>query len=65
MRKVIVGARVSMDGVMQAPSGPDEDPTTRFKLGGWWWPYSDEESGEEFDHLGLQALVFVGQHLRG
>jgi hypothetical protein len=27
MRKIIVGAEVSMDGVMQAPSGPNEDPT--------------------------------------
>src|SRR5919201_1917193 len=34
MRKVIVGARVSMDGVMQAPSGPDEEDQG-FKLGGW------------------------------
>jgi dihydrofolate reductase len=34
MRKVIVGARVSMDGVMQAPSGPDEEDGG-FKLGGW------------------------------
>jgi dihydrofolate reductase len=34
MRKVIVGARVSMDGVMQAPSGPDEEDRG-FKVGGW------------------------------
>jgi dihydrofolate reductase len=34
MRKVIVGARISMDGVMQAPSGPDEDDAS-FTLGGW------------------------------
>jgi dihydrofolate reductase len=35
MRKVIVGAMVSMDGVMQAPGGPEEDPTGGFKFGGW------------------------------
>ena len=35
MRKIIVGAQVSMDGVMQAPSGPTEDPTKGFKFGGW------------------------------
>ena len=50
MRKVIVGARVSMDGVMQAPSGPDADPTT-FKFGGWAWPYGNEELFEELDRL--------------
>ena len=35
MRKIIVGALVSMDGVMQAPGGPTEDPTKGFKFGGW------------------------------
>ena len=34
MRKIIVGAMVSMDGVMQAPGGPTEDPTKGFKFGG-------------------------------
>ena len=32
MRKIIVGAQVSMDGVMQAPGAPWEDPTKGFKL---------------------------------
>ena len=35
MRKIIVGAMVSLDGVMQAPGGPTEDPTRGFKFGGW------------------------------
>jgi dihydrofolate reductase len=47
MRKIIVGAVVSMDGVMQAPGGPTEDPTKGFKFGGWEMPYSDQEGGEE------------------
>jgi dihydrofolate reductase len=51
MRKIIVGARVSMDGVMQAPSGPTEDPTKGFKFGGWARPYQDQDCGEEFDRL--------------
>ncbi|HET9834367.1 MAG TPA: hypothetical protein VFP91_21740 [Vicinamibacterales bacterium] len=34
MRKIIVGAQVSMDGVMQAPGGSWEDPTKGFKFGG-------------------------------
>ena len=49
MRKIIVGARISMDGVMQAPMGPTED----FKLGGWARPYQDQDCGEEFDRLFL------------
>jgi len=51
MRKLIVGAQVSMDGVMQAPGGPTEDPTNGFKFGGWSMPYFDEAAGEEIDRL--------------
>src|SRR6186713_2058503 len=51
MRKIVVGAMVSMDGVMQAPGGPTEDPTKGFKFGGWEMPYFDQEFAEELDHL--------------
>src|SRR6267142_2514342 len=51
MRKIVVGAQVSMDGVMQAPGGPTEDPTKGFKFGGWAMPYFDEAAGEEIDRL--------------
>jgi dihydrofolate reductase len=51
MRKIIVGAFVSMDGVLQAPGGPTEDPTKGFKYGGWVTPYFDREFGEEVDRL--------------
>ena len=51
MRKIIVGAQVSMDGVMQAPGGPTEDPTKGFKFGGWSMPYFDQVFGEEIDRL--------------
>src|SRR6266404_5521283 len=51
MRKIIVGAMVSMDGVMQAPGGPTEDPTKGFKFGGWEMPYFDQEFGEELDRV--------------
>ena len=46
MRKVIATAFVSLDGVMQAPGGPEEDPTGGFKYGGWTAPYFDEEGGQ-------------------
>ncbi|HYY60643.1 MAG TPA: dihydrofolate reductase family protein, partial [Burkholderiales bacterium] len=51
MRKIIVGAQVSLDGVMQAPGGPTEDPTKGFKFGGWAMPYFNREFGEEIDRL--------------
>lgn len=51
MRKVITGAFVSLDGIMQAPGGPEEDPTGGFKLGGWVVPYIDDVFGQEVDHL--------------
>lgn len=51
MRKIIVGAMVSIDGVMQAPGGPDEDPTKGFKFGEWVMPYYSQEFGEEIDYV--------------
>ena len=41
MRKIIVLSFISLDGVMQAPGGPEEDPTGGFKHGGWLFGYSD------------------------
>lgn len=51
MRKIIVGAFVSIDGVIQAPGGPTEDPTRGFNLGGWVTPFFSDEFGEEVDRL--------------
>ena len=51
MRKIIVGAQVSIDGVMQAPGGQIEDPTNGFRFGGWSMPYFDDVFGEEIDRL--------------
>ena len=51
MRKIIVGAQVSLDGVMQAPGQPNEDPTKGFKFGGWVMPYFCQEFGEEIDRV--------------
>jgi dihydrofolate reductase len=41
MRKVMVLEHISLDGVIQAPGGPDEDPSGGFAHGGWIAPYSD------------------------
>ncbi|RZJ32350.1 MAG: dihydrofolate reductase [Brevundimonas sp.] len=46
MRKVRLASFISIDGVMQAPGGPEEDTTGGFVFGGWVWPYFDETSGE-------------------
>lgn len=53
MRSVIVGAMVSMDGVMQAPGGPEEDPSGDFKFGGWVAPIAEQDPvfGEEIGRL--------------
>lgn len=46
MRKIVVLSFISLDGVMQAPGGPEEDPSGGFKYGGWTVPYFDEKAGE-------------------
>jgi dihydrofolate reductase len=42
MRRLIASTFVSLDGIMQAPGGPEEDPTGGFELGGWMFNYWDE-----------------------
>jgi dihydrofolate reductase len=42
MRKLVAGAFISLDGVMQAPGGPEEDPTGGFEHGGWTATYWDD-----------------------
>jgi dihydrofolate reductase len=46
MRKIVVLTFISLDGVMQAPGGPQEDNSGDFKFGGWTAPFSNKSSGE-------------------
>jgi dihydrofolate reductase len=45
MRKIIVLSFITLDGVMQAPGGSEEDKSEGFKYGGWSFPFFDEFSG--------------------
>ena len=54
MRKLIASTFTSLDGVMQAPGGPDEDPTEDFTLGGWTSAFWDEA-------MDLSAAGFDGK----
>jgi dihydrofolate reductase len=51
MRRIVVAAFVSVDGVMQAPGGPDEDPSGGFRFGGWLPPILDDEAGAAIGEL--------------
>jgi dihydrofolate reductase len=47
MRKIIVLSFLTLDGVMQAPGGPDEDTTSGFTFGGWQAPYAGDDAMKE------------------
>ncbi len=51
MRRIIGAVFVSLDGVIQAPGPPTEDPTGGFKLGGWMFHVADEAVGKRIDAL--------------
>ena len=59
MRKLVVGTFVTMDGVMQAPGGPDEDRDGGFQHGGWLVPYFDERFLEIMTEWTKRAGAFL------
>jgi dihydrofolate reductase len=61
MRKVIVNEFMSLDGVVQAPGGADEDPSGGFEHGGWHMRYFDERSQQRV----LEGIVDAGGFLLG
>jgi dihydrofolate reductase len=62
MRKIIVLSFVTLDGVMQAPGGPQEDTSGDFKHGGWTVPYFDEFLGSEMrEQMGRPFDLLLGR----
>ncbi|BCQ29882.1 dihydrofolate reductase family protein (plasmid) [Caballeronia sp. NK8] len=59
MRKLIVSTFISLDGVIQAPGGQEEDRSGSFLLGGWIAPYSDEAIGQYLQELLSQPFELL------
>ena len=59
MRKLIVAEHLSLDGVMQSPGAPDEDPSGEFRLGGWIVPYADEAIDQAVQDLFSQPFELL------
>ncbi|WP_028980860.1 dihydrofolate reductase family protein [Sporocytophaga myxococcoides] len=61
MRKIIVSSMISLDGVMQAPGGPEEDTSGGFKYGGWTASFDDEVSAEVMKKQMEPADLLLGR----
>lgn len=61
MRKIIVLEFITLDGVMQAPGGPEEDTSGGFEFGGWSAPYFDEDSGKLMQKQMAAADLLLGR----
>jgi dihydrofolate reductase len=61
MRKIIALTFISLDGVMQAPGGPEEDTSGGFLYGGWSAPYADEVSGKVMRKQMAPADLLLGR----
>lgn len=61
MRKIIVLSFITLDGVMQAPGGPEEDTSLGFEYGGWSAPYFDDASGKEMQKQMEPSDMLLGR----
>ena len=61
MRKIIVLSFITLDGVMQAPGGPEEDPSGGFEYGGWVAPFDDEAIGQVMEKLLKPVDLLLGR----
>ncbi len=62
MKKIIVLSFVSLDGVMQAPGGPQEDTSNNFQHGGWTVPYFDDFLGQVMgEQMGMPFDLLLGR----
>ncbi|MDE2016043.1 MAG: dihydrofolate reductase family protein [Patescibacteria group bacterium] len=64
MRKIIVQEFITLDGVMQAPGGPEEDTSSGFKYGGWTAPYfadADAAAGEFMQRWMTSTDILLGR----
>jgi dihydrofolate reductase len=59
MRKLIVAEHLSLDGVIQSPGAPKEDPSGDFRLGGWTVPYADKLIGQALQQLFSQPFELL------
>lgn len=61
MRKIVVSEFITLDGVMQAPGGPEEDTSGGFTFGGWTAPYFDEAAGKVMEKQMMPADYLLGR----
>src|SRR2546426_3162169 len=62
MRRIVVSEFVSLDGVMQAPGGREEDASGSFKHGGWGFKFRDDQGPKnKLDELAARDALFLGR----
>jgi dihydrofolate reductase len=59
MRKLVAVTQMTLDGVMQAPGGPEEDPSGGFEIGGWSVGYFDELLGQQVNEAMAKEFDLV------
>lgn len=60
--RIIIDLFTTLDGVAQAPGGPDEDPSDGFRFGGWQAPFPDDMVGEQVDaYIDTMDALLLGR----